>query len=107
MQSNVQVAHEFEITKQEIDDKRRIDLGQHGVFRVADEGLDFQVLLDEAEENFDLPAFFIDIGDGLGRQLKMVGEKDVAPSGGGVPIGNAPQSHRTFLGLKLDSLVGE
>jgi hypothetical protein len=107
LQSNVQVTHEFEITKQEIDYKRRIDLGQHGVFRVADEGLDLQVLLDKAEENFDLLAFFIDIGNGLGRQLKMVGEKDAALAGGGVRVGNAPQGYRTFLGLKPDSLVGE
>ena len=49
-----------------------MDLGQHGVFRVADEGLDLQVLLDETEEDLDLPAFFVDLGDGLGRQLEMV-----------------------------------
>ena len=75
MQSNAQVAHELEITKQEIDDERGIDLGQHGVFQVADEGLDLQVLLDEAEENLDLPAFFVNIGDGLGRSLKWLVRK--------------------------------
>ena len=87
MQSNTQVAQELEITKQEIDDEGGVDLAQHGVFRIADKGLDPQVLLDEAKENFDLPAFFIDIGDGLGRQLEMVGEKDIAPAGGGIPVG--------------------
>ena len=107
MQSNAQVAHELEITKQEIGDQRRIDLGHHGVFRVADESLDLQVLLDEAKEDFDLPAFFIDIGDGLGCQLEVVGEKDIAPAGGGVPVGNAPQGERTFLALKPDDLVGK
>ena len=107
MQSNTQVAHELEITKQEVDDQRRIDLAQHGVFRVADEGLDLQVLLDEAEKDFDLPAFFIDIGDGLGRQLEVVGEEDIAPASGGVPVGNAPQGDGTFLGLKPDGLIGE
>ena len=64
-------------------------MGQHGVFRVADEGLDLQVLLDEAEEDLDLPAFLVDIGDGPGRQLEMVGEKDLAPAGGGVAVGDA------------------
>jgi hypothetical protein len=88
LQSNAHVAHELEITKQEIDDERDIDLGQHGVFRVADEGLDLQVLLDETEEDLDLPAFFVDVGDDLGRQLEMVGEKDLAPAGGGVPLGD-------------------
>jgi len=82
LQSNGHVAQELEITKQEINDESSVDLGQHGVFRVADEGLDLQVLLDEAEEDLDLPAFFVDVGDSLGRQLKMVGEKDVAFAGG-------------------------
>jgi len=110
LQSNTQVAHEFEITKQEIDDKRRINLSQHGVFRVADEGLDLQVLLDEEEEDLDLPAFLVDVGDGLGCQLEMVAEKDIAPAAGGVPVGNTPQGHGAFLGLgagESDSLVGE
>ena len=110
LQSNAQVAHELEITKQEINDECGVDLGQHGVFRVADEGLDLQILLDEAEEDLDLPAFFVDVGDGLGRQLKMVGEKDVALAGGGVPIGDAAQGNEAFLGLgagQPDGLVGE
>ena len=89
MQSNDQVTQKLEIAKQEIDDARGIDLGQHRVFRVADEGLDLQVLLDEAEEDLDLPAFFVAVGDGLGRQLEMVGEKDIAPARGGVPVGDA------------------
>jgi hypothetical protein len=73
---------------QEIGDERGIDLGQHGVFRVSDEGLDLQVLLVEAAENLDLPAFFVDISDGRGGQLEMVGEKDIAPAGGGVAVGD-------------------
>jgi len=56
LQSNAQVAQKLKITKQEINDEPGIDLGHHGVFRVADEGLDLQVLFDEAEEDFDLPA---------------------------------------------------
>jgi hypothetical protein len=51
LQSNAQVAQELEITKQEIDDECGVDLGQDGVFRISDEGLDLQVLLDEAEED--------------------------------------------------------
>ena len=99
MQSNAQVTQELEIAKQEIDDERGIDFGQHRVFRVADEGLDLQVLLDAAEEDLDLPAFFVAVGDGLGRQLEMVGEKDVAPAGGGVLVGDAAQGNGAFLGL--------
>ena len=72
---------------------------EHGILGVADEGLDFQVLLDEAEEDLDLPAFFVDIGDGLGRQLELVGEKDIALAGGGVAASDAAQGNGAFLGL--------
>ena len=61
-------------------------MGPHGVFRVADDGLDPQVLLDEGEEDLGLPVLLVDIGDGLGRQLEMVGEKDRAPACGGIPV---------------------
>ena len=84
--------------------------GHHGVFRVADEGLDLQVLPDEPEEDLDLPAFFVDVGEGLGRQLEMVGEKDVALAGGGVPVGDAAQGNEARLGFgagQPDGLVGE
>ena len=99
MQSNAQVTQELEITKQEINNERDIDLGEHGVFRVADEGFDFQILLDEAEKNLDLPAFFVDVGNGLGRQFEMVGEEDIAPAGGGVQVGDAAQENGAILGL--------
>jgi len=107
LQSNTQVAQELGITKQEIDDERGIDLGQHGVFRVADEGLDLQALLDETEKDLDLPAFFGNVGDGLGRQF-VVGEKDIASAGGGVTVSDAAQGNGAFLGLgagQPDSLV--
>jgi hypothetical protein len=74
-------------------------LAHHGVLGVADEGLDLQILLDEAEENLDLPALLVDIGDGLGRQLKMIGEKDLAPAGSSVKVGDATQETGAFLSL--------
>jgi len=48
-------------------------LAHYGVFRVADERFDFQVLFDEAEEDLNLPAFLVNIGNGLGGEPKMVG----------------------------------
>jgi hypothetical protein len=68
LQSNAHVApeHELEITKPETDDEPGVDLGQHGVFRVAAAGLDLQVRRDEAAEELGPPAFFADAGDGLG-----------------------------------------
>ena len=83
-------------------------MAQHGVFGVADEGFDLQVLLDPTEKNLDLPAFLVDIGDRLGRQFEMVGEKDIASAGGGVKVSDAAQGNGAFLGLgagQPDSLV--
>jgi len=110
LQSNIQVTEEFGVTKQKIDDQGRIDLAHHGVLGVPDEGLDLQVLLDEAEENLDLPTFLVDVGDGLGRQLKIISEKDVAFIGGGIPVGDAAQGSGASLGLgasQPDGLVRE
>lgn len=55
-------------------------LGFHCVGRGADEGLDFQILLERLEEQFDLPAILEDQGDGSGAKAEMVGEEheDVA-----------------------------
>jgi hypothetical protein len=61
------VRQEFEITKEQIDHERHKYLAQDRVLGVADEGLDPQILFDPAEENLDLPALLVDIGDGLGN----------------------------------------
>ena len=45
-------------------------MAHHGVFGVADECFNFQVLLDEAEKDFNLPAFLIDIANSLGGEPK-------------------------------------
>jgi hypothetical protein len=63
LQSKAQVAHELEMTKQKIDDERHADLGHHGFFRVADEGLDLRVLFKEAEKALS--------GKGLARCLAI------------------------------------
>ena len=73
MKSNAEVAQELKLTKQQIDLERSKYLAQDRVIRVADEGLDPQVLFDPAEENLDLPALFIDIACGLGRELEVIG----------------------------------
>ena len=42
-------------------------LNAHRVLGGADEALDLQALLDPAEEQFDLPALLVEIGDLVGR----------------------------------------
>jgi len=52
------------------------DLGAHGVGRSAVKGFDPQMLLDPFEEEFDLPAAAIELGDGQRRHGEVVGQKD-------------------------------
>jgi len=109
LQSNVQVTQELSITEQKIDGESRIDLGQDGVLGVAHEGLDLQILLDEAEEALNLPALPVDIGDGLGRQAEMVSEEHIGFAGGWVLINDAAQGPGALFGFgagELDSLIG-
>jgi hypothetical protein len=58
---------------QDVDAHRNPDLGFDGVHRVAPKTPQVEMTLDPFEEEFDLPAAFIEIGDGLGGQRKVVG----------------------------------
>ena len=57
------------------------DLGLHSVFAQAVEGFNAKVLLDPFEEEFDLPASFVDFRDHNGVDLEVVGYEDQAFSG--------------------------
>ena len=41
----------------------------------ADEALDFQILLEGLEEQLDLPAVFVDVGDGRGPEVEVIGQR--------------------------------
>ena len=62
--------------EQDIDADRDPDLGLHGVWGGAVEAFDAEVLLDPFEEEFDTPAGAIELGDGEGGQVEVVGEED-------------------------------
>jgi hypothetical protein len=49
------------------------DLRLDSIFRGAEERLDPQVLFDPFEEEFDLPAVFIKLGNCHGRQCEIIG----------------------------------
>jgi hypothetical protein len=67
------------------------DLGAHRVGRRAVKGFDAQMLLDPFEEQFDLPASAIELGNGQRRDGEVVGQEDERFAGFGVALADAPQ----------------
>jgi len=66
----------FQNSDEQIDGDGCPDLGAHRVGRGAVEGFDAQMLLDPFEEEFDLPAAAIELGDGQRRHGEVVGQED-------------------------------
>ena len=58
-------AEEFLVREEQVNRQGRVNLDEYSIFRVADETLDTQVLLDLPEENFNLPAVFVNVGNGF------------------------------------------
>lgn len=79
---------------------------QNGIFRVAKERFDLEVLLDEPKEDFDLPTLLVDIGDGAGRQRHVVGEEIEALPGFLIPIADLAQGQGFFAIGDLDDVIG-
>ena len=57
---------------QKVSDHSDPDLSEHSVGSRSEEPLDLQVLLDAFEEQFDLPASLVDVGDRSGGELEVV-----------------------------------
>ena len=85
---------------QQVSGHRDPHLGLHRVFGGAVERLDAQVLLDPLEEQLDLPAASIKIGDGLGRELEVVGQEHQSLVSFGIQVADAPQRR----GVALDGV---
>ena len=58
-------AEEFLVREEQVNRQGRVNLDEYSIFRVAYETLDTQVLLDFPEENFNLPAVFVNVGNGF------------------------------------------
>ena len=67
------------------------DLGAHGIGAGAIKGFDAEMLLDPFEEQFDLPASPIQVGNGQRRHGEVVGEEDEGFAGAEVVIADAAQ----------------
>jgi hypothetical protein len=68
-----QVESFFDDGDQQVDRDGDPDLGFDRVFAGSVEGLDAQVLLDPLEEQFHLPAAFVEGADGRGGQIELIG----------------------------------
>src|SRR5664279_271967 len=66
----------FQDGDEQINGDGRPDLGAHGVGRRALKGFDAQMLFDPFEEQFDLPAATIELGDGQRRRGEVVSQED-------------------------------
>src|SRR5271166_6827945 len=69
----------------------------HGIFGCPEEAFDPQMLLDPFEEQFDLPAAFVECADGGSRQPELIGEEYQLLSRFGVPEADAPQVFGVML----------
>ncbi len=101
---------ELDEWEQQIIDYSGPYLGHDNVFRRAEKGFDFQVLLDPFEKYFDVPAGFVQIGDGTSSKLEIIGEKMVHFTGFLINIGDQVEVFRIvflwFLAGQSDTAVG-
>ncbi len=52
-------------------------MGHDRILTGAQKGLDFEILFDPFEEQFNLPALLVDIGNGLGTPVVLIGNKEI------------------------------
>ena len=91
VEAEVQIESLLDDGDEHVDGDRDPDLRPHGVLGGAVEGFDAQVLLDPFEEQLDLPAASIELGDGRCWEGPVVGQEDQGLASLGVADLDAPQ----------------
>ncbi len=89
----------MEVRQQQVDAEGDPELAEDGIGRSPEEALDLEVLLDPLEEELDLPAFLVELGDGGSGQVCGVGEEDVVPAGLRIPVADPAQNQPIGEGL--------
>src|SRR5438876_7121288 len=69
--------------QKQVSDQRDCDLDAHGILGTPDEVADLQRLLHQAEEQLNLPAPFVQVGDLLSGGVEIVGENAQSLAGVG------------------------
>ena len=85
------------------------DLRSHGVLSCAEKCFDAQVLFDPLEEQFDLPAAFVNGSDGLCWQIEVICQEDQALSSLGIKEADTSEFFRvvsfTFVSSQPNGLI--
>ena len=85
------------------------DLSSHGVLGCAEKCFDAQVLFDPLEEQFDLPAAFVNGSDGLCWQIEVICQEDQALSSLGIEEADTSEFFRvvsfTFVSAQPNGLI--
>ena len=97
VERGVQVEALLDDGDEDVDRDGNPDLRLHRVLRRAVELLDPKMLLDPLEEEFHLPAAFVERADGGGRKREVVGDEDQRLAGLGVLEADAPQKFGVIL----------
>jgi hypothetical protein len=88
-QTALQVKPFLDDRNQHVGAYRSPNLGLHGIQTRTVESLDSQMLFDPFEEEFDLPATFVELGDRQRRQGEVVAQKDTTGSMKYLTVGHA------------------
>lgn len=80
---------------EQVNAEGRTDLDTDGVLRGAVESLDAQMLLEPFEEQFDLPAAAVELGDGQGRFAEVIDQEHQQLAG--LRIAEADAAHRNWI----------
>ena len=83
--------HFFQTGDHEINTYGDPNLGLHGVLGYAKKCLDAEVLLNPLEEQFDMPAAFVNGRDSQGGQGEVVAQENQPLSSCSIAIANAPE----------------
>lgn len=102
---NADSAEELLIGQQQVESQCGVNLDPDSVLGCSDKYLDAQVLLDLLEKQLYLPAVLIDVGDGLGSEFEIVGQKFKKPLAVVVKIFDASQFQRLSFSNDFNDVI--
>jgi hypothetical protein len=77
----VQLRLELDKCQEQVNTQCDPDLSQHCILASTDERFHLQILFDPFKKQLHLPAGLVDIGNSLGSQLEIIGQKNVVSAG--------------------------